>query len=645
MAQLTINQCQTCSKILAPGVTECPKCHTQHAIQPRVVNPLRFTPAEVADYRAEFQEQVAACPKDSNAQFAMGLTYLGLRNYELADEHLVKAVQLTPSNPDVYYYTALAMFHHRSVANLSKAEMERIEQWLHTAVQMQPKRKYLILQMVIRQGMSSMGINVDTDKATPAELLNQARQTAQEEDELFEIEQHVLVTDEKTRFLLDKLTNGLAERSNTDRYESTILDDNIRYYDQFCDLPRGEEKENTVNMENVERLQEVEERRSFFSHMHMPKKPVHVEIPGFANPLYRAGKWAVGLLILWLITAAIAKGAEWFRDDCPVHIDTVEERLERRVTDKMTKARIAELREEAQEEYEKDSIEDSHYMRLLYSYKESGDKHYTHPFLSEEEISALPGNAEYFGVSRSWKGLLGLFFYYSPLVLWLMLTYGFFKRRVKDRKEAKRKNQELEDNYKKDVDIYNNRPSIADYKSFYVLYSGPNKQWALDKGDFVAEALRQAHISELDVKNGNGKIFFSCYMMDVDGDGKDCKDPSITLERLIIRVCVAMRDSIVYMHAVWDSTQGDFPIFDQERLLYSQIANFRNVASYSRLEVISHSNSVLATIVYAFGDYPSMFTYQGLDPDDELTYNTTRTSDFTEFYNSVVKMHTAYVKG
>lgn len=65
MAQLTINQCQNCGKILAPGVTECGKCHTKHAIQPTVVYPLRFTAAQAADYRAQFQEQVAACLKDS----------------------------------------------------------------------------------------------------------------------------------------------------------------------------------------------------------------------------------------------------------------------------------------------------------------------------------------------------------------------------------------------------------------------------------------------------------------------------------------------------------------------------------------------------------------------------------------------------
>ena len=86
------------------------------------------------------------------------------------------------------------------------------------------------------------------------------------------------------------------------------------------------------------------------------------------------------------------------------------------------------------------------------------------------------------------------------------------------------------------------------------------------------------------------------------------------------------------------------PVLDQERLLYSQIANFRNIQSYSTLDVVSHSNTVLAEIIYGYGDFPSLFRYQGINPSDEMTYSATRTSDFDEFYNSLIKMHTAYIK-
>ena len=216
MAELKITRCKVCTSPLKAGATRCGKCGAEHSIEPAVVNPLRFTPEQVALYRAAFEEQVQENPRDTQALYATGLTYLGLKNYELANETLQKAVKLHPDNPDVYYYCALCFFRHRSVANLSKEEMERIEEWLQTAVQMQPKRKYLILQMILRQGMSSMGLNIDSYKEMPAELLEKARVTLQEEDELHEIEQHVLVTDAATRALLDRLAAPTKRQAASD---------------------------------------------------------------------------------------------------------------------------------------------------------------------------------------------------------------------------------------------------------------------------------------------------------------------------------------------------------------------------------------------------------------------------------------------
>ena len=523
MAQLTINQCQNCGKILAPGVTECGKCHTKHAIQPTVVNPLRFTAAQAADYRAQFQEQVAACPKDSNAQYAMGLTYLGLKNYELSDEYLIKAVQLTPSNPDVYYYTALSLFHHRSVMNLSKAEMDRIEGWLNTAVQIQPKRKYLILQMILRQGMSSMGVNVDTDKLSPAELMDQARQTVQEEDEMVEIEQHVLITDEKTQILLSKLTNQQEETDDQDG--SPTIEEAIAKYHDFCFMPRSDDHQYS----KFATLENEEVRVGFFNHMFCPEKPIYLSKPGYLQPLWRTIWKGLIALVAWVIMIAVI---------------------------------------------------------------------------------------ERFG---------------------LINTEG-------TRVETSRAQTPTARHDMKRINRHWDRPTIADFKVFCSLFAGPNNVSCIEKGDFVQEALRQAHISERDVQNGNGKIFFSCYFMDTDDNGNDTNNPAITLRDVVVCVCVAMRDRIVYMHGVWDTISDQMPIFDQECLLYNQIANFRNVASYSTLEVISPENRAFAKIIYAYGDFPSLFQYQNLEPRDNITYSNTRTSDFNEFYNSLIKMHTAYVK-
>ena len=355
MAQLTINQCQNCGKILAPGVTRCGKCHTEHSIAPAVVNPLRFTAAEAAEYRAQFQEQVEACPKDSNALFAMGLTYLGLKNYELADENFVKAVHLTPSNPDVYYYTALSMFHHRSVMNLSRAEMYRIDEWLDTAVQMQPKRKYLILQMILRQGMSSMGINVDVDKKAPAELMVQARTTAREEDELFEIEQHVLLTDEKTRLLL----NALDKVPDSDHDGSPTLEHILEQYDNFCDLPKDNDLD--VDFDKIDQLCSPEARDRFFDTLYRPEPPKKESVPTYIGPLFSASLRAVGAFFLFVVMFLVTGISGWI-DRKELYVSTVEERMADVNTKALKSKDLKEMKTRVQNAFERDTTRKAEFL-------------------------------------------------------------------------------------------------------------------------------------------------------------------------------------------------------------------------------------------------------------------------------------------
>lgn len=614
MAQLSINQCQNCGKILAPGVTKCGKCHTEHSVIPTVVNPLRFSAAEAAEYRSQFEEQVKEFPKDSNALFAMGLTYLGLKNYELADEYFRKAVALTPSNPDVYYYTALSLFHHRSVMNLSKMEMDRIEQWLDTAVKIQPKRKYLILQMILRQGMSSMGLNVDTDKLSPAELLQQAKITVQEEDELYEIEQHVLVTDEKTRALVNSLVNG-DKAGNT-----SIFPETMNAYLNFCDYAR--ENDGEWSTENVKKLCDEDARRAFFKVLHEPQVPQKLPKPSLIAPFFKSlWKGALAFFSVIVIIIIVQGFLKWGGDKT-IKGETPQARLE--AFQSMAEGRkvyVARYRDEAGKEMAVRG-----------------------PF-NDEKVLSLPDATKYSWKVPGFKGNLGKILIILPLILWALFTIKRFYVCARERRDVGKRNQADREQYEREHAAYLDRPSIEDYKLFCSLFAGPNNNgYIVDEGDFVEAALQQAHIAEEDIKNGNGKIFFSCYLLDTDNNNNDCRDPEITLRQMAVRVCVAMRDSIVFLHGIWETESNVMPILDQERLLYSQIANFRNVQSYSTLDLVSHSNSVLAEIIYGYGDFPSLFRYQGVNPSDDLTYSTTRTSDFDEFYNSLVKMHTAYVK-
>lgn len=641
MAQLTINQCQNCGKILAPGVTKCGKCHTEHSIAPAVVNPLRFSAAEAAEYKAQFQEQVAACPKDSNALFAMGLTYLGLKNYELADEHFVKAVHLTPSNPDVYYYTALSMFHHRSVMNLSKAEMDRIEEWLETAVQMQPKRKYLILQMVLRQGMSSMGVNVDVNKKSPAELMMQARQTAQEEDELFEIEQHVLLTDEKTQKLIDALSKSDEQESDYSETLVKILED----YNDFCNHPK--ENDNDLTDDGGLRLLDPDNRRRFFQTIYEPQKPRKISKPMYPifGPIFRLAGSLILAFILFIVTGVCG----WIEQTELNPTLREVERLYPNGADGLKGKKLKEYQavydhEKAKADSTVQAFKDNYYVFIYITEDEAGKRHSSLTPFSDEVMANPPQGHRIMGLQHGWRGPAAIVLILLPLIWWGFKTFWKFRNIKSERERITNLNRENKEEYNADMEFYKNRPTILDYKLFCSLFAGPNDTSVVDKGDFVEIALREAHISEWDVQNGNGKIFFSCYLMDTDENNDDCKDPEETLADMAVRVCVAMRDNIIIMTGIWKTFEDSFSFQKIDRLLYSQIAKVSKDPNYSQLDIISHSNTVLARVIYAFGNYPSLFQYQDTDPSDTMTYSTTRTSDINEFYNSLVKMHTDYNK-
>ena len=109
MATLKILRCKNCTAPLPAGTTTCPKCHAVNLVQSEV-NPLRLPSNLTNDYIEFFKQQTEANPKDTNALFGMGLVYMGLKNYELAQRNFKLAVDQSPLDADIYYYFALSLF-------------------------------------------------------------------------------------------------------------------------------------------------------------------------------------------------------------------------------------------------------------------------------------------------------------------------------------------------------------------------------------------------------------------------------------------------------------------------------------------------------------------------------------------------------
>ena len=652
MAELKITRCKVCTSPLKAGATRCGKCGAEHSIEPAVVNPLRFTPEQVALYRAAFEEQVQENPRDTQALYATGLTYLGLKNYELANETLQKAVKLHPDNPDVYYYCALCFFRHRSVANLSKEEMERIEEWLQTAVQMQPKRKYLILQMILRQGMSSMGLNIDSYKEMPAELLEKARVTLQEEDELHEIEQHVLVTDAATRALLDRLAAPTKRQAASD----DILAESMQAYADICDYPT--QRDNMADYARAELLNDPDYRQDTLTTMYEPQKPQYDSYPSIIGLVWRIVIRTVVCAILFIVAALVADGVFDASLDCDTPVKSTEQRLAERIaraeaSDKTPlPSELSDWKKSAEGAYEHDvkrlaRYEADYETYAWWSYEadslaDDGRRRTLHWGTPTETELAENQQITICGLRKGKDGIIGLCIYAAVPLLWLIwLLAGIVSFIVRWRRIGQ-ENSRKKTQYREFMNFHQTRPTVQDYKLFCQHYIGPNVGF-VPQGDMVAMALRQAGISEEDVANGNGKIYFFACFLDIDDRDRETHDADVVLSAMGIDVCVALRDSIVCMSAIWRTAGDDLPAFEERNVMYNRISDFRIDPDRKVMQIIC-DGTVTANVSYGWKSYPSLFQYQSTNPRDSLTYSRTRTSNFNEFKNSLLKMHSAYVK-
>ena len=308
MATLKILRCKNCTAPLPAGTTTCPKCHAVNLVQSEV-NPLQLPSNLTNDYIEFFKQQTDANPKDTNALFGMGLVYMGLKNYELAQRNFKLAVDQSPLDADVYYYFALSLFEGHNPMHLKNTITTRIEEWLHTATNRQAKRKYLILQMILRQGaFVANGLQVKGEQ--PVELFERICTMVPEADEITELEEHIQITDQQTLAWLEQIKNGgykPAEKRPTDVNEACLglgmntflVADSVSLRDEYFMFSDNGDFEGGISA-----LEDINKREEFFDFQYPPCEPELEKKPFY--PLWRMIKVAIGYFILWIIALVVA---------------------------------------------------------------------------------------------------------------------------------------------------------------------------------------------------------------------------------------------------------------------------------------------------------------------------------------------------
>src|SRR3989442_6480675 len=139
---MKVEVCPQCGAPAGASAKACAYCKAEFVIT-SISYLGQFDTAGVNKYLNHYKSMVRAAPEDGPSQFALGLCYLQLRLFDLAIKQFGRAVELSPEQPDVYYYYGLALIRGRRPKTLSLTEVRQIEEYVNSAMQLDgAKAKY-----------------------------------------------------------------------------------------------------------------------------------------------------------------------------------------------------------------------------------------------------------------------------------------------------------------------------------------------------------------------------------------------------------------------------------------------------------------------------------------------------------------------
>ncbi len=192
---MKVELCPQCGAPAGVRAKACAYCKAEFVIT-SISYLGQFDTAGVNRYLNHYKGMVKAAPEDAESQFALGLCYLQLRLFDLAVKHFGRAVELTPEQPDVYYYYGLALIRGRRPKTLSLTEVRQIEQYVNAAMQLDgAKAKYNYLAAILKyEYYVANGLRVPAP--SPQELLAQATTKEHEQDEVDRLLDAVVLRDD-----------------------------------------------------------------------------------------------------------------------------------------------------------------------------------------------------------------------------------------------------------------------------------------------------------------------------------------------------------------------------------------------------------------------------------------------------------------
>lgn len=665
MAILKVYKCRECTRPLSMasivnGIVTCNKCGTENKIEqekPQVVNPLTFSKSMANEYIDVFKQQTEENPKDTNALYAMGLVYMGLKNYELAQRNFKMAVDQMPHEPDLYYYYALSLFEGHNPKHIDPKVADRIEEWLHTASNRVEKRKYLTLLMVLRQcAYVSNGLQFKGE--SPLELMDKIHSMPAEQDDVTEIKEHVKITDSQALQWLDEIQRGERKQESEDERVDRYWQGQYEYTGLWP-TNRTKSDASLSNPDDLDysigRLIDENVRQEFFDYMYNPEKPERLSKPfypiGYILKHLIIGP-VVAFVLFFIVVGLMGWGLvehkkpskqtveEIFKERYEPKADQKDNKKNSKNNKNQPKKLTAAEKKEKLEELRNDSIEqvisDSTFAantRVFYYQlvDEEGNKENIYFKTPSEE--QMPYVVEYGGFDKSWKTIVAVLLILLPIIIALIKIIVEIVETKRDRDYTDKENLRRSNEYTHALHMFNEeRPSIEDYISFCKHYLGKESPILPYTGDPVSKALADNHIDELDMR---GKILFVNYFTDRDANGEFSEYPDDILKKLYYVIAIPQTDKLTLLYNSWNTLSNTITTCEAENVYYKKILGVTRRADEILIE---KEGGTVSSIVLPPEGVNSVCTYQN-DFPEYITYSNTRTSDpqvFLDALNALV---------
>lgn len=183
---MEVKECPQCGAPAKPSEKKCGYCKAEFFIS-NIAYLGNFDPTGLGKYLKHYKEITTKEPNSTEGLLGLGLCYLRMGTYPLAQTCFQKIVENSPDIPQGYYYLALVIIKGRRIKTITLNETRQIENYLNLAIQLGGNTEYKLLLAMVKRDYYEMNGMKDPPPSAQ-DLMNEIRGSEISKSEYEQIE-------------------------------------------------------------------------------------------------------------------------------------------------------------------------------------------------------------------------------------------------------------------------------------------------------------------------------------------------------------------------------------------------------------------------------------------------------------------------